>query len=206
MQVRESISKKSIYSSDLVYSISKFPLEFKCQDNSQEIKKLGGPGKPCPDHEVRFCCESLTDNDSCTMGSYTWSPWYNEDDPSNGGDFERIRDISEKGRLSQNCKDPILVQARLSDGRDYRVSEAEVTLDLDGLVCENSNENVCDDFEVRFCCRHEGKLPCARRPTQNSVTNPLWIKPDACCGENPFNTAMHRCCDGEYLVEIEETC
>ncbi|XP_070578634.1 uncharacterized protein [Ptychodera flava] len=111
---------------------------FVCKKDSQEDDE-------CMDYRVRFCCPA----DTCSG----WTNWYDRDDPSGDGDFERLSDLR-NDHPSQICSNPTGMQVRDKNSQEIISPDDGNFLHFDttvGFVCRNADEN-CMDYEVRFCC------------------------------------------------------
>ncbi|ESO93028.1 hypothetical protein LOTGIDRAFT_119892 [Lottia gigantea] len=84
-----------------------------------------------------------------------WTEFFNRDTPSDDFDLETLFKIrKEYGR--RVCREPIGIDARLLNGKDYSTSgEVVVIGPRYGFSCKNENQldGKCEDYKVRFCCR-----------------------------------------------------
>jgi hypothetical protein len=122
---------------------------------------------------------------ACPSHLGSWSPWYDRDDPSGSGDWETLTDL--RKQHPDLCDQP-----RTLDGR-VRVSHVDAQLsgeDLSlssptvGLVCRNADQTDgrCLDYEVRFCCPHQGCRSQDNNPEQCVKTScPGSDNPDQRC-------------------------
>ncbi|XP_069578478.1 uncharacterized protein [Brachyistius frenatus] len=98
----------------------------------------------------------LVFGENCTYPTHIrcWTDWFNSDDPSGAGDYERLpRIITENpGKI---CLKPVDIQARTQPGVEKDVihqKDAE-----SGFICRNQDqvnkmEKKCNDYRVRFSC------------------------------------------------------
>ena len=88
--------------------------------------------------------------------SGTWSTWGDRDDPGGVGDWETLN-----YRKDVVCEKPTAVEARIVSSEEM-VTSQNVKLTLQGLICKNEDQSLnewCLDYEVRFCCDETGKNP-----------------------------------------------
>lgn len=90
------------------------------------------------------------------------SPWYDIDDPTGDGDFERLEVLQ---RECGACKNPTAIYARLLvGGADYTAGGEVVTISVTlGFSCKNKDQSDgrCNDYEVQLCCPNICKLTIA---------------------------------------------
>ena len=106
----------------------------------------------CEDFSVQFCCPKSATGD-CSADGYSWSDFYDNDDPDNSGDWEL--------RSDEICANPIAVKAETLSGSDF---DAQTHIDNEiGFWCLN-DENLdtfgCEDYRVSFCCPEKAEGTC----------------------------------------------
>jgi len=104
----------------------------------------------CEDFKVRFLCKKENAAD------YSWTEWFNRDDPSATEDHETLEWIKKENPGKVPCSVPVAVEAKLVDGRDYTESGNKIHMSPTlGLRCVNAEQisNTCEDFKVRFLCK-----------------------------------------------------
>ncbi|XP_077422338.1 mucin-5AC-like [Vanacampus margaritifer] len=104
----------------------------------------------CSDYHVRFRCPL----DFCKPPE-CWTRWFDIDNPSKGGDFERISRIRQRFP-SKICDMPSAIEAHTKSGATVD-STGDVIYVADtetGFICKNSHQKggQCSDYEVRFKC------------------------------------------------------
>jgi len=116
--------------------------------NDDQVSKGG-----CSDYEIRFCCAGIT---NLVVGECTkqwrgqWSSWKDRDDPSVTGDWELLNLFTD----DDLCLNPVAAEARVVGTTSLTTTEI-VSFSLAGLRCVNDDqlfEEVCSDYEIRFCC------------------------------------------------------
>merc|ERR1712096_252826 len=96
-----------------------------------------------------------------------WTQWFDRDDPDGTEDHETLEWIKKENPGKVPCKEPVAIEAKLVDGRDYRESGniIKIISPTIGLRCVNAEQkplsNTCKDFKVRFLCK-TGPGPVAR--------------------------------------------
>ena len=88
----------------------------------------------------------------CTDGQ--WTRFFDVDNPSGNADSEQLSHIN-RIRPGAACLNPTAVEAQLLNGNDYRTAKQKVTVNLNGLTCDNRLQpdgRRCLDYKVRFCC------------------------------------------------------
>jgi len=151
-------------------------------DNSEQPN-----GAQCADFEVRYCCPKMKEV-ACDAEGYGWTVWLDRDDPIESGDWENKDGFP----AYIVCKDPLAVEAAVVTGSDG--STAVTHLDNDqGFWCindEQPKDEVCADFEVRFCCPIEYTNPC---PKPEAL-----VSPNSHIKYNPSTFACECVCDYGY--------
>ncbi|XP_078584280.1 uncharacterized protein LOC144866630 [Branchiostoma floridae x Branchiostoma japonicum] len=106
----------------------------------------------CLDYEVRFCCPDVVPD--CPAGS--WTPWFDRDNPSATGDWETLTPLRKEnpGRI---CFSPTAVHARVISTQVEASLAGESIHWYDtttGFACinEEQDDDMCLEYEVRFCC------------------------------------------------------
>ena len=117
------------------------PTSYKCVNEEQ------ADGYKCVDMEIRYCCPDQAKIGTCDEDGYEWTQYYNQDTPSDTGDWETIANYSP----GQVCRNPIAIQANNIDGGSAEFTHVDLTL---GFYCINEEQSTgqCGDFEVRYCC------------------------------------------------------
>ena len=100
----------------------------------------------CSDYQVSFCCPDVTEGD-CDGYGQAWGEWLDVDDPPGLGDLELITSFSEH----TVCSAPSGVKVQTISGDEPNDAFRRISI-VDGFVCQNDIMNMCDDFEVSFCC------------------------------------------------------
>merc|ERR1712096_470849 len=139
------------------------------------LRCVHGEQKPlsntCKDFKVRFRCKAdsqtfHTQQVSHNTAEYSWTEWFDRDDPSATEDHETLEWIRKENPGKVPCKVPVAIEAKLVDGRDYSESGNIIKMSPTlGLRCVNAEQkplsNTCKDFKVRFLCK-TGPGPVAR--------------------------------------------
>ena len=101
--------------------------------------------------------QSQSQSQVCENGE--WTAWYDEDDPSNGGDFELISDLETNLRIIICKQTPIDIECQsvinniTFDDYTFDSDISNVYCDVNiGFYCQNTPQAQCPDFKVRFCC------------------------------------------------------
>nr|CAB3262591.1 uncharacterized protein LOC100180679 [Phallusia mammillata] len=103
----------------------------------------------CLDYEVRFCCPKA-ETPYCPNDA--WTPFLDHDDPGLYGDYETLPQL-QAIYPELICNKPFAVEARLVNGESYVLGEQDIVLsETGGLRCDNSEDQRCFDYEIRFCC------------------------------------------------------
>ena len=100
----------------------------------------------CADYRVSFCCPYLAEG-TCDAYGHTWLRWLDADDPPGLGDLEKITSFSEHAV----CDNPTGVRVQTISGEEPNDAFKRISI-VEGFVCQNDIMNMCDDFEVSFCC------------------------------------------------------
>ncbi|XP_070579227.1 uncharacterized protein [Ptychodera flava] len=119
---------------------------FACKKDSQSDGQ-------CQDYRVRFCCPGTV----CPHGG---TGWYDADDPTGSGDWERVTDAGGVVPADNLCETAAAMQVRKVGGTelvspddgDFRMFDT-----VQGFVCVNQDHQRCDDYEVRMCCMGDDK-------------------------------------------------
>ncbi|KAE8607116.1 hypothetical protein XENTR_v10011023 [Xenopus tropicalis] len=89
----------------------------------------------------------------------TWSDWYDVSRPGlgpNDGDFETFDNIKAKG--FDVCKNPTKVECRAKEYPYQAIKELNQNVSCskkDGLICVNTKNAICHNFEIRVeCCEY----------------------------------------------------
>ena len=85
---------------------------------------------------------------------FGWTPFYDESDPRNLGEFELLPTIrlANPGSI---CSNPAAIGARLTSDLAYELTGDLLMIDPEmGLRCVTSAQpdRECGDYKVRFCC------------------------------------------------------
>ena len=89
-----------------------------------------------------------------------WTPYFDIDDPTIEGDFEKLESLREvyPGII---CPRPFSADAKaVGTFNRYPISGQVATLNaIEGFSCRNSRQKFgpCLDYEVRFCCSPKSK-------------------------------------------------
>ncbi|XP_070578630.1 mucin-5AC-like [Ptychodera flava] len=121
---------------------------FVCKKDSQSDGQ-------CQDYRVRFCCPG-------TVCSHGRIGWYDVDDPTYSGDWERITDAINAGfvTIDNICHNRAAMQVRKVGGTELVTPDDGDFHTFDtvgGFVCMNHEHQLCDDYEVRMCCMDYAK-------------------------------------------------
>ena len=88
-----------------------------------------------------------------------WTPYFDIDDPTINGDFEKLDSLRE-AYPDLICRWPSSADARaIGTLSHHPISGQVATLNaMEGFSCLNSRQNFgeCLDYEVRFCCPLKG--------------------------------------------------
>ncbi|XP_071959438.1 uncharacterized protein [Antedon mediterranea] len=126
---------------------------------------------------------------------HPWTPWFDTDDPSNGGDWELVYRLY-NGNPGQMCKHPTDIECETVDGQLYTTTGETITCNTKfGLGCTNAkqSDNICSDYKVRFICPDLFPSDGYRqRCTRLSVTDGHWT--DVSCTD----TQSAFCCEIHY--------
>jgi len=92
--------------------------------------------------------------DNCEEWNGTWTEYFNIDQPGDDiddCDCELLSTIREN--YPDVCEFPIAIDVKLANLSDYYMFDSEFDVSLNGgFRCENSDQQTCEDYKVRFCC------------------------------------------------------
>jgi len=88
-----------------------------------------------------------------------WTAWFDRDNPSGNCDCETLSDL-QRENPGKICSNPTSVEARLVSSKEaYNSNQENIIFDpTHGFSCWNNGGSLCDDYEVQFCCPHEGNI------------------------------------------------
>ena len=110
----------------------------------------------CQDYHVSYCCPTSAEGE-CTNHGAVWGEWLDIDDPEGKGDLELKTAFSSY----EVCDAPTGIRAKTLDGAEPGDAFTRISVD-EGHYCENDAINMCDDFEISWCCEKwaAGDLHC----------------------------------------------
>ena len=121
----------------------------------------------------------------------TWTPWYDNDEPTASGDWEDINALRSL-YPGQICNSPTDIECQTTFGVDYTQTGQNVTCNVnEGFYCINANNpSGCHDYRVRFYCT---------TPTESGVCSGTAIK----CDEFDSSTcSTQKGCSYESGIDI----
>nr|XP_039260380.1 IgGFc-binding protein-like [Styela clava] len=92
-------------------------------------------------------------SDAMNLCRYSWTKWYDIDDPEGQGDEEKLEYL--KREYPEICDKPIAGEGRMANEKSIGTAIANFSVDHTGLICKNADQEKgkkCPDFAVRFLC------------------------------------------------------
>ncbi|KAK6180815.1 hypothetical protein SNE40_008799 [Patella caerulea] len=87
-----------------------------------------------------------------------WTPFYDRDDPSNGGDYEPLSSLRSARPNDNICSRPAALEYEtVSTKACINTGEVITASPTYGFACVNSRQpdQYCNDYKVRYCCLDE---------------------------------------------------
>eukprot|EP00058_Branchiostoma_floridae_P027787 XP_002613278.1 hypothetical protein BRAFLDRAFT_68243 [Branchiostoma floridae] len=113
-----------------------------------------------------------------------WTEWLDGDDPVGTGDWELLRDLQRDfpGRICSNTSG---IQARVRGLHVEASATGErfvVINPQEGFACRNNMQSdcLCQDYEVRFCCKQSGVSSSDPEPPSQDTTRIVQNDIDEC--------------------------
>ncbi|KAI8482553.1 hypothetical protein Bbelb_397010, partial [Branchiostoma belcheri] len=115
------------------------------------------PGRWCGITAAHCDCADCVDYRTTDPCCESWTVWFDRDDPTGTADAELLCPLHQEypGRV---CRAPTSIQARVRSTQQEASLTGEVFVaynTLTGFKCLNADQtdNLCLDYEVRFCCQ-----------------------------------------------------
>ncbi len=87
------------------------------------------------------------------VGPGIWTAWLDRDDPSGSGDWETVAEFRAEGNNICNGATPIGIECQTLSGMNWtNTGQAYTCNAATGGVCQNSQQQNCQDYRVRFLC------------------------------------------------------
>uniref|UniRef100_A0A4W6FME7 WxxW domain-containing protein n=1 Tax=Lates calcarifer TaxID=8187 RepID=A0A4W6FME7_LATCA len=109
---------------------------FACINEKQKSKQ-------CEDYQVILTCPS----DFC-QGKFSWTRWFDEDDPTDKGDYETLLQL-QMLYPTEVCTQPVAIEAMTLSVVGLTMTQYDAT---QGFACVNTGGKRCQDYKVRFTC------------------------------------------------------
>ena len=108
-------------------------------------------GGGCEDFQIQVCCPKFATGD-CDAPGYSWTNFYDNDNPDGVGDWETRSDLM--------CGNPSAIQVITTDGSAF---DDVIHMDTElGFWCINEeNSDTCKDYQVSYCCPETQEGTCS---------------------------------------------
>ncbi|XP_021378486.1 sushi, von Willebrand factor type A, EGF and pentraxin domain-containing protein 1-like [Mizuhopecten yessoensis] len=154
-----------------------------------------------------------------------YTPWFNLNNPNSGNDNERRNEIEMYGVRVCYDSTPLEAQCRTAGNQTVLASATgdnfALQCGVEGLECQSSPSNPCNDYEVRYKCAihkvydrrtcqpktdHCQSNPCQfNAPCQNTVGGFICNCPSglsgSLCQHNPDDCVFNQCNNGATCVD-----